>query len=224
MLSLFLGDYVTRKEVILQAASRLFSDKGFIETTVSEISQISGVAEGTIFYHYRNKEGLFLAILEGLKDDIIKGFEQYFKEKKFPTGLDMVEGAISYYLYLAGMKEDRFHLLHHRYPYELATVNPVCREILEAIYNCLVDIFEKAIVLGQKDGSIGAVSPRKMALILFSLVDGLVRFKTYNLYDPGGLYNEVISACRRMLANSPILEKETAPFTAQNLQKSEAIY
>ena len=44
----------------------------------------------------------------------------------------MVEGAISYYLYLAGMKEDRFHLLHHRYPYELAAVNPVCREHLEA--------------------------------------------------------------------------------------------
>jgi AcrR family transcriptional regulator len=199
---------LTRKEVILQASSRLFSDKGFNETTVSEISQISGVAEGTIFYHYKNKEGLFLAILEGLKDDIIDGFDQYFKEKKFPSGLDMVEGAITYYLYLAGMKEDRFHLLHHRYPYDLAAVNPVCRELLEAIYNCVVAIFEQAILLGQQDGSISEVSSRKMALILFSLVDGLVRFKTYNLYDPGGLYNELISACRKMLANTRNPERE----------------
>ncbi len=193
---------MTRKEVILQASSRLFSDKGFNETSVSEISHTSGVAEGTIFYHYKNKEGLFLAILEGLKDDIISGFDQYFKEKKFPSGLDMVEGALSYYLYLAGMKEDRFHLLHHRYPYELAVVNPLCRELLEAIYNCVVDIFEQAILRGQQDGSIGEVSSRKMALILFSLVDGLVRFKTYNLYDPAGLYNELISACRKMLAKT----------------------
>jgi AcrR family transcriptional regulator len=199
---------MTRKEVILQASSRLFSDKGFNETSVSEISQISGVAEGTIFYHYKNKEGLFLAILEGLKDDIIEGFDRYFKEKKFPSGLDMVEGAISYYLYLAGMKEDRFHLLHHRYPYDLAAVNPVCRQLLETIYNCIVDIFEKAILLGQQDGSIAEVSSRKMALILFSLVDGLVRFKTYNLYDPGGLYNELISACRKMLANTYPLKRE----------------
>jgi AcrR family transcriptional regulator len=197
---------LTRKEVILKASSRLFSDKGFNETSVSEISQISGVAEGTIFYHYKNKEGLFLSILEGLKDDIIDGFDQYFKENKFPSGLDMVEGTISYYLYLAGMKEDRFHLLHHRYPYELAAVNPVCRELLEAIYNCVVDIFEKAVLLGQQDGSIGEVSSRKMALILFSLVDGLVRFKTYNLYDPAGLYNELISACRKMLANTQSIE------------------
>jgi AcrR family transcriptional regulator len=206
---------LTRKEVILQASSRLFSDKGFNETSISEISKISGVAEGTIFYHYKNKEGLFLAILEGLKDDIVAGFDQYFKEKKFLSGLDMVEGAISYYLYLAGMKEDRFHLLHHRYPYELAAVNPVCREFLEAIYNCVVDIFERAILLGQKDGSIGEVSSRKMALILFSLVDGLVRFKTFNLYDPGGLYNELISACSKMLASTRNPEEGSAPSAAR---------
>ncbi len=208
---------MTRKEVILQASSRLFSDKGFNETSISEISKISGVAEGTIFYHYKSKEGLFLAILEDLKDDIVAGFDQYFKEKKFSSGLDMVEGTISYYLYLAGMKEDRFHLLHHRYPYELAAVNPVCRELLEAIYNCVVDIFEKAIRLGQQDGSIGEVSSRKMALILFSLVDGLVRFKTFNLYDPGGLYNELISACRRMLANTGTSEAGAAPSAARKL-------
>ena len=58
---------MTRKEVILQAASRLFSDKGFNETSISDISEITKVAEGTIFYHYKSKEGLFLAILEGLK-------------------------------------------------------------------------------------------------------------------------------------------------------------
>ena len=71
------------------------------------------------------------------------------------------------------------------------------------IYNCVVDIFEQAIRRGQKDGSIGELSSRKMALLLFSMVDGLVRFKTYNLYDPGGLYHELIAACRRMLANDP---------------------
>ena len=190
---------MTRKEVILQAASRLFSDKGFKETSISDISEITKVAEGTIFYHYKSKEGLFLAILEGLKTEIVNGFDQYFQEKQFESGLDMVEGAISYYLYLAGMKEDRFHLLHHRYPYELAAVNPVCRDHLEAIYNRVLDIFEQAIRRGQEDGSIESMPARKMALILFSMVDGLVRFKTHNLYDPGGLYNELISASRRML-------------------------
>lgn len=192
-----------RKEVILQAASRLFSDKGFKETSVSEISEITGVAEGTIFYHYKSKEGLFLAILEGLKNDIIQGFEQYYKERKFGSGLERVEGAISYYLYFAGMREDRFHLLHQRYPYDLAASNAVCREHLESIFSYVVDTFEHAIQTGLEDGSIGAVPARKTAMLLFSMVDGLVRFKTINLYDPGGLYDELIQSCRRMLQKHP---------------------
>jgi AcrR family transcriptional regulator len=194
---------MTRKEVILQAAGRLFSDKGFKETSISEISEITGVAEGTVFYHFKSKEGLFLAVLEELKNEIITGFDQYFNETRFNSGLDMVEGAVSFYLYLAGMKDERFHLLHQRYPYELAESNTVCREHLEAIFNCVVDIFERAIRLGQEDRSIGDVTSRKSALLLFSMVDGLVRFKTFNLYDPGGLYNELISACRKMMASTP---------------------
>jgi AcrR family transcriptional regulator len=190
---------MTRKMAIIQAAARLFSEKGFKETSISELSQLTGVAEGTIFYHFKSKEGLFLSILEEVKEDLIKSFEQHFQETAFENGLDMVEGAISYYLYLVGMKEERFHLLHHRYPYELAEVNPTCRGHLEEIFNCLVDIFERAILRGQQDGSIGEMSARKMAMILFSLVDGLVRFKTYNLYDAGALYGEMIAACRRML-------------------------
>lgn len=194
---------MTKRDIILQAASRLFSDKGFKETSVSEISEVTGVAEGTIFYHFKSKEGLFLAILEGLKEEILHGFAEYFKEKEFTNGLEMVEGALTFYLYMAGMKEDRFHLLHQRYPYDLAAVNPVCRGLLGAIYNGIVDVFEKAILLGQQDRSIREVSARKMALLLFSLVDGLVRFKTYNLYDPGGLYQEMMEACRRMLKADP---------------------
>ncbi len=43
---------------------------------------------------------------------------------------------------------------------------------------------------------------RKTSLILLSMVDGIVRFKMYNLYDSGTLYDEIIEACRRMLWNN----------------------
>jgi hypothetical protein len=35
-------------------------------------------------------------------------------------------------------------------------------------------------------------------MILFSMVDGLARFNTYQLYDAGSLYNELIEVCRRI--------------------------
>ena len=190
---------MSKKESILEASAKLFSQKGFKDTSISEISKITGAAEGTIFYHFKNKEELFLSILEKVKKDIIFDFEQYFKDATFKNGLDMMVGTISFYLYLAGKMEDQFLLLYRHYPYELAEANPICRGHLEEIYNCLASIFERAIVVGQKDGSIANIPARKTALIVFSMVDGVVRFKTYNLYDAGALYNELIACCRRML-------------------------
>ena len=190
-----------KKEAILRAATRLFSENGFNNTRMSEISKLTGAAEGTIFYHFKNKEELFLSILEKFKQDIIEQFEQYLRDMNFETGLDMLEGALSFYLSLAGIMEDRYLLLHRHDAYELAKVNETCKKHLEAIYNCLVDIFERAILIGQKDGSIGNMPARKTALIIFSMVDGLARLNTYNLYDAGSLYHELIGACRRMMQN-----------------------
>jgi hypothetical protein len=36
-------------------------------------------------------------------------------------------------------------------------------------------------------------------MIIFGMVDALVRFNTYNLYDAGALYDELINSCRRIL-------------------------
>ena len=194
---------MSKKKVILQAATRLFSEKGFKDTSMADLAKVTGAAQGTIFYHFNTKEELFLSILEELKGNIIEEFERYFSERKFKNGLDMMEGAISFYLYLAGAMEDRFLLLHRHDAYELAQVNSICKWHLEGIYNCLLDIFERAILLGQNDGSIRDMPARKTALIIFTMVDGLVRFNTYNLYDAGALFNDLIESCRRILKSKP---------------------
>ena len=167
---------------------------------MSELSKITGVAQGTIFYHFSSKENLFTSILEEFKENIEKEFERYIDGENFKSGLDMTKGVISFYLYLAGAMEDRFLLLHRHDAYELAKINPVCRSHLESIYSCLVGIFEQAVLRGQKDGSIIAnIHVEKIALILFTMVDGVVRFNTYDLYDAGALYNELIDLCHKIL-------------------------
>ena len=202
---------VTKKDAILQAATYLFSRKGYKDTAMGELSKMTGAAEGTIFYHFKSKQEIFLTILRNLKEDILPEFEHYRNAESEKTGLDMVEESISFYLYMAQSREDLFAILHQRYPYELAESNPECRDILEAIYNCFVDIFENAIASGQRDGSIAEdIAARKSALIVFSMVDSMVRFRMNNLYDVGALYRELIESCRRMLANwSQKQEKET---------------
>ena len=196
---------MSRKELILKAATYLFSHKGYTDTSMFDVSQATGVAGSTIFYHFKNKEELFLQILKGVKDDILKEYSKHSTGTDLQNGLSMVEQAVQFYFELVGIMEERFLLLHRHFPFKLAEVNPVCRGYLEDIYNCLVDIFEQAILHGQKDGSVAAVPARKSAFLILSMVEGLVRFKTNNLYDIGPLYDELLKACKRMLESGIIV-------------------
>jgi AcrR family transcriptional regulator len=192
---------MTKKKQIMKVATKLLARKGYKDTSMAELAKITGVAQGTIFYHYNSKEELFLAILEDFKTEILKEFEEYLAQRSFNSGLKMMNEIVGFYLFLAGKMEDRFLLLHRHDAYELARVNPVGRDYLESIYTCFVDIFEKAIVTGQKDGSVAQLPARRTALIIFTLVDGLVRLNTYNLYDAAALYDDLITSISRILVN-----------------------
>ena len=190
---------MSKKKIILKHATALFARQGFKGTAMAEISKLSDTASATIFYHFTSKEALLIAILANVKATIIRKFETYRRAQRFENGFQMAQGAVAYYLQLAAEMPDEFLLLHRHFPYQLAEVNPECRKHLGDVYNCLVDIFENAISTGQTDGSIGALPARKTALILFSTVDGIVRFNTYKLYDAGTLYKELLACCSRIL-------------------------
>jgi len=53
---------IIRRESIIQAAIEVFSKKDFKTASISEIAQKAGVATGTIYQYFRNKEALFFAI------------------------------------------------------------------------------------------------------------------------------------------------------------------
>lgn len=57
-------DKMTAKQKkIMQAAIEIFSEKGYAASSTQEIAQRAGVAEGTIFRHFRTKKDLLLSIV-----------------------------------------------------------------------------------------------------------------------------------------------------------------
>ncbi len=53
---------IIRREAIIQAAIEVFSKKDFKTASISEIAAKAGVADGTIYQYFRNKEDLFFSI------------------------------------------------------------------------------------------------------------------------------------------------------------------
>ncbi len=115
---------MSKKPEILIAATHLFASKGFKETSTAELASIIGAAESTIFYHYKTKEEILLAVLKKIREELLLEFERHYAAEHFPDGLALLEDTISYYFHLAGAKPETFQLLHHRFPYELATDKP----------------------------------------------------------------------------------------------------
>ncbi|MBB6674182.1 TetR family transcriptional regulator C-terminal domain-containing protein [Cohnella nanjingensis] len=53
----------TRK-TIAEKAAQLFSQQGFAGTSISDISRASGFSKGHVYYHFENKEKLFVHLAE----------------------------------------------------------------------------------------------------------------------------------------------------------------
>jgi TetR/AcrR family transcriptional regulator len=51
------------KERLLAAAAELFSAKGFSATTTREIVASAGVTKPVLYYYFKNKEGIYLALM-----------------------------------------------------------------------------------------------------------------------------------------------------------------
>ena len=53
-----------RTAELLEAARRVFAEKGFHEATVDDVAEEAGVAKGTVYLYYRSKRDLYWAALK----------------------------------------------------------------------------------------------------------------------------------------------------------------
>ncbi|MBH5338644.1 TetR/AcrR family transcriptional regulator [Streptomyces pactum] len=54
----------TTRKAVLEAAAHLFFERGYVATSISDITALSGRTSGAIYFHYGNKEQLALAVVQ----------------------------------------------------------------------------------------------------------------------------------------------------------------
>ncbi|CAN5121907.1 hypothetical protein BH09ACT5_BH09ACT5_13490 [soil metagenome] len=74
-----IGDESRRR--ILDAAEELFAERGFDRTSFVDIAERSGISRGSIPWHFKNKDGLLIAVVERALESFM-GPERY---EKIPT-------------------------------------------------------------------------------------------------------------------------------------------
>ena len=80
------------KDRILDAALNIFSSKGYYGTPVDEIVEEANTSKGSMYFHFPNKEQLFLALVDQfanvLERNVTKAIEQS------PKGMGRVKNAV----------------------------------------------------------------------------------------------------------------------------------
>lgn len=64
------------RQRLLDAALQLFSSKGYAATSVRELVEAAGVTKPVLYYYFKNKEGLYLALMEDALGDFFQVAEQ----------------------------------------------------------------------------------------------------------------------------------------------------
>jgi len=64
------------RDEILKAAMRLFAVRGFHETSMAEVARAASVSKALIFWHFKTKEELFMAVLNRLLEPYFIDFAE----------------------------------------------------------------------------------------------------------------------------------------------------
>lgn len=73
-----------REQSILSVARDMFNDKGYDKTTIAEIAKKSGVADGTVYLYFKNKEALARGVLSQFYHDLTEAAQRGVDKRNNP--------------------------------------------------------------------------------------------------------------------------------------------
>jgi len=153
-----------RRKEIVTAAEKVFSAKGFEDTTVDDIAAAAELSKGTIYLYFDSKEDLHDAIVKRGMSILSNMFEEAFERGS--SGLEKIREIGQAYMKFFREQKDYFDALlrfeTHRKG-EIAGNDPMILVI-------------ESLKAGIEDGSIRAdIDPVKMALLLWGHTTGVLQ-------------------------------------------------
>jgi AcrR family transcriptional regulator len=129
-----------RRQQLLDAAAKRFSDQGYANTSMRDIAKDVGMLAGSMYYHFTSKEELLLAIHEEGVRRFAQGIEQAISGKSDPW--DRLEAAAIAHLSMLLDGGDHTQVVVREHPREDGPTRRRLTELrheYESIFRRLVD-------------------------------------------------------------------------------------
>lgn len=161
----------------MEAAIRLFSNNGYNKASVDDICAEAGISKGAFYHHFKSKQELFLALLDGWLQTIDSAIEAS-KDRTAPETIMQMTEAFPYIFETAGDGLPMFLEFWLQ-----ASRDKKIWEASIAPYRRYHKHFTSLIKKGVDEGSFVAVDPELASRMIVSTAMGML---LQSLLDPKG--------------------------------------
>lgn len=148
-----------RKKEILDAAEKLFTTKGYSNTTIKDILKTVDIAKGTFYYYFQSKEEVMDAIVERFIEMGVRAAEKIAKTPEL-TAPEKIFQIIMAQNAGTGNKEQVTDELHH-----VNNAKMHQKSIVETIVK-LTPILTEVIEQGIEEGAFNTLYPKETVEVL----------------------------------------------------------
>lgn len=140
----------SKRRLILKVATEVFAEKGFNESTISQIAQKARIAEGSIYVYFKNKEDLLFSIPEERMENFLSGLREHLEGIK--GALNKLRKLIWYHLHFYEENRDYTLILLQNIRLNPRFATTRAYQLIREFSRLVVQIIEE----GKREGSIRA--------------------------------------------------------------------
>ena len=153
-----------RRAQILQAAQTCFGKTGFHKTRMDDIVRASGLSKGALYWHFKSKDEIFLALFDQYDREIVAAWDDLSDGPALETLRVQAEIVLDALVGDRTLVEMWTEFLKH----------PLARERFAAIYERSRQRLAKTLERGIARGEIAPCEPRHAAAMLTAVIEGLL--------------------------------------------------
>ena len=164
-----------RRNQILDAARKLLISQGLEKISISKISKEAQLGVGTIYFYYKNKEDIFIALQEEGLGFLFSAIQQ-IQGKKLNPREKLKEVAAAYYNFSQNQQE-YFNIINYFLSSPRIFFQEEQKKMIDMSGNKILMVIETIILKGVEDGYFLEEDPRKFSILFWGTVHGLIHFK-----------------------------------------------
>jgi TetR/AcrR family fatty acid metabolism transcriptional regulator len=158
-----------KRQRILQGAVRIFARKGYFAARVSDIARRAGVADGTIYLYFRNKEDILVSLFDEVMAEHLTRAREELKSAR--GAAERLTAIAEHHLRVLGGNRELAVVFQVELRQSTKFMERFTATWLQDYFGLLGEVIED----GQRDGTLRADLPRKLVTkVFFGALDEMV--------------------------------------------------